>query len=238
MSGRSPCGREISPTPGPFAIARFAHARHPSVRRAAPFSKHLKRLPARRASAHIELPHAFRTTVDTIPPPLLDMAHQRMPGDGRARVGLVWTSGNWDPERNVPFEVLQELLQCDVHWILLQDGATSAERRLFDCTAPIETISTLAEAMRSCDLVITVDTMAAHLAGSLGVPTWTLLRHRADWRWLSDRCDSPWYPTMRLYRQPAHGSWIRVLREVTSDLNAIATTDWRDRPAAITARPV
>jgi hypothetical protein len=181
----------------------------------------------------MELAHAFRTTLETIPRPLWHDRRERVRPAGPPRIGLVWTSGNWDPSRNIPFELLHELLQCDVHWILLQEGATATERRHFDCTAPINTISTLAETMRSCDLVITVDTMAAHLAGSLDVATWTLLRDVADWRWMTDRSDSPWYPSMRLYRQ-RWGDWRPVLHEVAERLNTIATTRFAaDRPAPI-----
>lgn len=168
----------------------------------------------------MELAHAFRTTLETVPRPLLLDTPRFTPADGAPRVGLVWTSGTWDGGRDLPFALLHEMLQCDVCWILLQQGATPDERHHFHHTPPIDTISTLAEAMRSCDLVITVDTMAAHLAGSLGVPTWTLLRHVADWRWMSGRPDSPWYPTMRLYRQPASSAWPAVLTEVIADLRS------------------
>jgi ADP-heptose:LPS heptosyltransferase len=68
------------------------------------------------------------------------------------------------------------------------------------------------------DLVITVDTAVAHLAGALGIPTLLLLAFQADFRWLRERDDSPWYPSMRLYRQPAYGDWASVLRQVVADL--------------------
>jgi len=68
------------------------------------------------------------------------------------------------------------------------------------------------------DLVITVDTALAHLAGALGKPTWLLLPHAPDWRWLLNRDDSPWYPTMRLYRQATPGDWSTVIGRVVDDL--------------------
>jgi ADP-heptose:LPS heptosyltransferase len=68
------------------------------------------------------------------------------------------------------------------------------------------------------DLVITPDTMTAHLAGALAIPTWTLLPAEADWRWMSERDDSPWYPTMRLFRQPSPGDWLSVLARVRAEL--------------------
>ena len=64
------------------------------------------------------------------------------------------------------------------------------------------------------DLLITIDSMSAHLAGALGVPVWTLLSNDSDWRWMEDRTDSPWYPSMRLFRQPRSGSWKGVIDDV------------------------
>ena len=79
-----------------------------------------------------------------------------------------------------------------------------------------------ASAMAELDLVISVDTAVVHLAGALGTPVWTLLAHTADWRWLLERDDSPWYPTMRLFRQSQRGDWPEVLRRVADTLRALA----------------
>jgi ADP-heptose:LPS heptosyltransferase len=68
------------------------------------------------------------------------------------------------------------------------------------------------------DLVITVDTLAAHLAGALGTPAWVLLQHAADWRWMHQREDSPWYPSLRLFRQPEPGDWRAVVQQVKAEL--------------------
>ena len=73
--------------------------------------------------------------------------------------------------------------------------------------------------MRALDLVISVDSMAAHLAGALAVPVWTLLHAACDWRWMIDRDDSPWYPTMRLVRQVQEGDWEPVIARVTRELS-------------------
>ena len=75
-----------------------------------------------------------------------------------------------------------------------------------------------AAAMMACDLVISTDTSVAHLAGALGVPTWLVLRHNPDWRWMKDRSDSPWYPTMRLFRQKTAGVWTPVFAEIRQAL--------------------
>jgi ADP-heptose:LPS heptosyltransferase len=72
--------------------------------------------------------------------------------------------------------------------------------------------------MANCDLVVTADSAPAHLAGALGRPTWTLLRKVPDWRWHLDRTDTPWYPTMRLFRQPVRGDWTSVIAEVAQEL--------------------
>jgi ADP-heptose:LPS heptosyltransferase len=78
----------------------------------------------------------------------------------------------------------------------------------------------LAAAIERMDLVITVDTMYAHLAGALGRPVWVLLPFAPDWRWMLHREDSPWYPTMRLFRQPARGAWRPVIERLRSELEA------------------
>ena len=81
-----------------------------------------------------------------------------------------------------------------------------------------DSVTETAAVIANLDLVIAVDTMVAHLAGALGVPTWLLLHDTADWRWLLEREDSPWYPTMRLFRQPARGDWSSVVSQVAASL--------------------
>jgi ADP-heptose:LPS heptosyltransferase len=105
----------------------------------------------------------------------------------------------------------------------LQRGPQAAEL----ATAPLEItnleeegnqITDTAAILANLDLLISVDTMVAHLAGALGRPVWTLLAHVPDWRWLLDREDSPWYPTMRLLRQPQPGNWEAVIQQVAREL--------------------
>jgi len=84
--------------------------------------------------------------------------------------------------------------------------------------------SDTAAAMEAMDLIISCDTSVAHLAGALGRPTWVALRHAADWRWLIDREDSPWYPQMQLFRQPNRGDWMGLFRKIEEKLMAIVAT--------------
>jgi ADP-heptose:LPS heptosyltransferase len=82
----------------------------------------------------------------------------------------------------------------------------------------LETFSDTACALSGMDLLITVDTSVAHLAGAMGIPTLLLLTFQPDYRWMLDRDDTPWYPTVRLYRQPRFGDWEAVIRQVVTDL--------------------
>jgi ADP-heptose:LPS heptosyltransferase len=83
--------------------------------------------------------------------------------------------------------------------------------------------------MCALDLVIAIDGMPAHLAATLGRPTWVMLKHEADWRWMEQREDSPWYPTMRLFRQPRRGDWAAVAQQVASQRRLVAQAQRRRR---------
>jgi hypothetical protein len=154
----------------------------------------------------MELPHVFRTTLDTVPRdvPYLHAepaAMSRDPGDRRLHVGIVWRSGDWDPRRDIPRERMESIAGPGVVLHPLQKE---------NVDTPLAT----ARIMRTLDLVATIDSMTAHLAGALGVPVWTLLHADPDWRWMLGRDDSPWYPTMRLFRQAEAGEWEPVLTDV------------------------
>jgi hypothetical protein len=136
------------------------------------------------------------------------------------KVGLVWRAGEWDEQRSIPVHVLQSLLQVSgVRWVALQHGMETAEVPP-DSWVVIgdHSIEEAAALMETLDLVITVDTLAAHLAGALAVPTWTLLQAQPDWRWMDNRADTPWYPTMKLFRQTQPGDWPGVIAQVAKHL--------------------
>jgi hypothetical protein len=143
------------------------------------------------------------------------------------RVGVLWSSSDWDTSRAIPLSELAPLRGArGVEFFSLQQGRAAHARH--DAPFPLRPLSmhtaeiaNAAAAMLALDLVITVDAMAAHLAGALGRPVWLLLKHEADWRWMRDRSDSPWYPTMRLYRQRTSGDWSGVAREVAAALDAM-----------------
>ena len=98
----------------------------------------------------------------------------------------------------------------------------SAADRVIDLADRIESFQDTAAIMRNLDLIISCDSAPVHLAGELGVAVWVALPFSADWRWLTDRCDSPWYPTMRLFRQPGLGDWKSVFAAMTEQLAALA----------------
>jgi hypothetical protein len=169
----------------------------------------------------MELPHALRTTLTTIPPAPYLSPSWHSPGHGRRapRVGLVWRAGDWDRNRSVPTPLIVELATAGVELYSLQRGLDqSSISRLPVIDLATDDVSDLAASMVGLDLIISVDTMAAHLAGAMGVPVWTLLCVDCDWRWMEQRCDSPWYPTMRLFRQDRQGDWVPVLDAVRSAL--------------------
>jgi ADP-heptose:LPS heptosyltransferase len=93
-----------------------------------------------------------------------------------------------------------------------------ASHALIDHSAELRDFADTAALISLLDLVITIDTSIAHLAGALGVPVWIMLLHSADWRWLLDRDDSPWYPTARLFRQRRRGDWCGVVADMVQAL--------------------
>ncbi|KVD41581.1 hypothetical protein WS61_20190 [Burkholderia sp. ABCPW 11] len=170
----------------------------------------------------------------------------RLNHDGRLRVGLVWT-GSHSHQRNAmrsvdPLAYAHAFAGVeDVTFVNLQlDAAADVQRmrdaglELVDHTEELTSFDDTAALVGSLDLVVTVCTSVAHLAGGLGVPVWLLLDVNPHWPWMSERTDSPWYPTARLYRQPAYGQWSPVLDALAGDLaeHAREHTEIADRTAA------
>jgi hypothetical protein len=144
-----------------------------------------------------------------------------IPDDGRLRIGLIWSvAGTWEPERSLHFSALKPILDVsNVMPIVLQRGEAAEQALPFaiaDCSN--DDVDVFAANLAALDLLICVDTFGAHLAGAMNVPVWVMLKHDCDWRWMSAGRTSPWYPSMRLYRQPARGDWESVIAEVACDL--------------------
>jgi hypothetical protein len=170
-----------------------------------------------------ELMHVLRVTPDTLAShvPYIrgrDIARPRH--RSKRHVGIVWRAGEWNDSRSIPCASLERLGRiADVKWCVLQRGpALAGWRHPFGRVPAIENMADEARVMAELDLIVTVDTCSAHLAGALGMPTWLLLPHEADWRWMHERDDTPWYPTMRLMRQPSAGNWAAVLNRVERNL--------------------
>ncbi|MEO6444776.1 MAG: tetratricopeptide repeat protein, partial [Gemmatimonadaceae bacterium] len=188
----------------------------------------------------MSLPLLLGTTLDTIPAavPYIPVEPRTACASVVARraglkVGIVW-AGNpghaRDYIRSVPLQAFHELFGIEgTHFFSLQKGA-SAESQLTqlprglvtDLAGELEDFRDTAAVLAALDLVITVDTSVAHLAGALGRPTWLLLPHVTDFRWMLERNDSPWYPSMRLFRQPVPRDWESVFAEVAEALRTLA----------------
>jgi tetratricopeptide (TPR) repeat protein len=144
------------------------------------------------------------------------------PRNGRRRVGLVW-SGNrktrYDRRAVDPAYLAPLANVPGVDWYSLQKSAAGLiPLDVIDRTAELADFADTAAVLMHLDLVITVDTAVAHLAGAVGRPVWILLAYAAEWRWLLERTDSPWYPTARLFRQDRPGDWAGVLHHMIQDL--------------------
>jgi ADP-heptose:LPS heptosyltransferase len=185
------------------------------------------------------LPAAFATTLATIPravpylavPPAKVARWRAALPPGRRRIGLAW-AGNKDHRndrhRSMPLAALRPLLELtEFHFVALQKGPRPGDAELLGAMPEmlhvgdrIEDFADMAAIIAELDMVITVDTAVAHVAGGLGKPVWILLPFSPDWRWLLDREDSPWYPTARLFRQSAIGDWAGPVDRVRQALRA------------------
>ena len=183
----------------------------------------------------MELPHIFRTTLETIPAsiPYICVEPAEIVRDGNLQVGLVWEAGGWDPRRSIPLRSLDRLRELrGITFHILQRGkGLETCPKAFGRMTGSDDVFQAARVIAALDLLISVDSMPAHLAGALGIPTWTLLPAECDWRWLTDRHDSPWYPTMRLFRQPRSGDWHSVAERIYQELRDFSGVENRLEPA-------
>jgi hypothetical protein len=170
----------------------------------------------------MELRDVFSTTLATIPAaiPYLHAKPGHLPRRGELlTVAVAPRTGEWDPRRTIPLSALAPLARLTgIRVLLLRAEEGPLQHEGFERATGTDTIVGTARLMRAVDLVISADSMPAHLAGALGVPVWTLLRRTADWRWMEGRDDSPWYPTMRLFRQEREGDWTAPVARVAAAL--------------------
>jgi tetratricopeptide (TPR) repeat protein len=189
------------------------------------------------------LPLHFRTTLSSFPQKSsylipdsqkVDEWRKRFKtlGDG-VKLGISWRGGNSTrlrKARSITLEKWKELfLLKGVHLINLQYGDCATELKEvreqqgiiiheWEDADPLKDLDNFASQISALDLVISVDNATVHMAGALGKPVWTLIPYKPDWRWMLNREDSPWYPTMRLFRQPSPGDWESVIAKVTDEL--------------------
>lgn len=185
----------------------------------------------------LSLPLAFNTTLASIPvsagylsaDPVKAAQWRGALGEKRAvRVGLAWSGSTLhknDHNRSIPLAQILKHLPAGFEYVSLQKDLRDIDRRVLESNPNIvnfaDAVNDFSHTAALCaclDVVISVDTSVAHLGGALGKRTWILLPYHADWRWLTDRDDSPWYPSVKLYRQTDIGDWIGVLKRVHADL--------------------
>jgi len=188
----------------------------------------------------LDMPRIFGTTLETIPadvpylytdPTKVKYWGDRLAGDN-FKVGIVWSGdpryGN-DNARSCPLEHFASLAKLEsVQLYGLQKGPAAARAEELAGIVPVENLgeqfedfTDSAAVVKNLDIVISVDTAVLHLAGAMGKPTWALLPFAPDWRWMLNRQDSPWYPTMRLFRQKKWGQWGTVFQSVAAELKIL-----------------
>ncbi len=185
----------------------------------------------------MELPYLFRTAATDLPvarsylqlpQKAILKCLEEMQASAVPRVGVVWSASDWDPTRCLPMDCLSQVLavpgiefwnlQGGRQHMLTRGSATLAKTR--DAALLGEGLVTLAAVIANMDLVLTVDTLAAHLTGAMGKTAWVMLQYRADWRWMHGRKDSPWYPSLRLWRQPSQDDWCSLTARVCEGLRS------------------
>ncbi|HET6376416.1 MAG TPA: glycosyltransferase family 9 protein, partial [Methylocella sp.] len=189
----------------------------------------------------MSLPYGFRTGLETVPAPVPYLFAEaalvakwagRIGAEG-FRIGIGWQGNKFvDPSRSIPLASFAPLAALPgVRLISLMkdqgplevegpNGSFRIESPGRDMDAGPDSFTDCAAAMQTLDLIVTADTAIAHLAGALGRPVFVALKHVPDWRWMIDREDSPWYPTMRLFRQRERGDWDTVFHRIAAAVKA------------------
>jgi Flp pilus assembly protein TadD len=187
----------------------------------------------------LSLPLALKLTVDDLPGPMpyldADPARvacwqKRLGPPTRPRVGLVWgvsLANKKGLHRSMPLAALRPLMDLDIEFVSLQKELSDVDRRdmaampaLRELGSGLADFADTAALVRNLDLVICVDTSVTHVAGAMGLPAWVLVPFNSDWRWMAERDDSPWYPSVRVFREPAPGNWaplVQAVRQALSD---------------------
>jgi hypothetical protein len=201
--------------------------------------------------ALMSLPLLFGTELDSVPcivpylhsPVIPPDSLRIVPPPGGLSIGIVWASNpdNKAMYRNksIPLSLLMplflRLIDLDLIELHSLQFGEDAEQlapwemmpEIHNWMSKLQNFSDTAHVLQQLDLVITVDTAVAHLSGALKKPTWVLLPQNADFRWMRKRSDSPWYPSMRLFRQTAHGDWATVVSQLNEAFNAMLLVDTR-----------
>lgn len=198
---------------GPPRLAGLL-AQIPCVSRFIPFDPAHPHPPAECDLEIMELAFALRTAPARVRPPYLHAAPAPLP---EGTIGLCYQAGDWDPNRSVPEALLEQLCAARPCLSLVAEPTGLPVLNPEGCPLDMDlTASWVAGAA----LVITVDTMIAHLAGAMNRPTWLVLKHEPDWRWSTTSGRSDWYPSMRLYVQQVPGDWAGVIARVAQDLRS------------------
>lgn len=188
----------------------------------------------------LSLPRAFNTTIQSIPtdipylsaaPHLVEQWKARLPATTLPRIGIAWSGSlthTNDSNRSIPLQEFGNLLSEHVHFVALQkdlrpadQAALNARKGLLHFGHELTDFSDTSALVELMDVVISVDTSVAHLAGAMGKPVWILLPFAPDWRWLLQRDDSPWYHSAKLFRQPQISDWKSVIERVKNELRGL-----------------
>ncbi|MDR3481708.1 MAG: tetratricopeptide repeat-containing glycosyltransferase family protein [Burkholderiaceae bacterium] len=150
----------------------------------------------------------------------------------KPRIGIVWAGGQRllnNPTRDMPLRTLLPLFAYDAEWFSLQQSISAADAAILAQLPQVRCVgddladfADTAGLVAQLDLLVSIDSSVAHLAGALGKPVWLMLRKAGEWRWLHGRTDSPWYPKHRIFRQQSHGAWESVVRDIGEQLQVFA----------------